>query len=295
MAAGLGSRYGGLKQLDGVGPGGETVMDYAVYDAARAGVERVVFVIRREMQREFHERCGRRYAGRLEVVYAFQELTELPAGASPPPGRLKPWGTGHAVLCAAASVRAPFIVCNADDFYGAEGYRLLADFLRAPADAPPERHAMVAFELRRTLSEHGTVSRGVCETTADGLLHSVREYTRIEARPDGARHAGPDGERVFTGHEPVSLNLWGFRTGLFDELRPRFERFLRERGGSDPAAEFFLPAVVDELVREARASVRVLRTSARWFGMTHREDRARVTALLGELHARREYPPCLWS
>lgn len=295
MAAGIGSRYGGLKQFDGVGPAGETVMDYAVFDAARAGVERVVFVIRRDMEREFHERCGRRYARRLDVAYAFQELDALPPGFTPPPGRTKPWGTGHAVLSAAEAVRAPFIVCNADDFYGAEGYRLLAECLRAPAAAPPERYAMVAFELRRTLSEHGTVSRGVCATTCDGLLSGVREYTRIESTPAGARHVGPDGsEHVFAGDEPVSLNLWGFRPSLFDELRARFERFLRERSG-DAAAEFFLPAVIDELIREGRATVSVLRTSARWFGMTHREDRERVRARLQELHERGEYPPRLWE
>jgi hypothetical protein len=288
MAAGVGSRYGGLKQLDGVGPGGETVMDYAVFDAARAGVERVVFVIRRALERDFHERRGRRYARRLELAYAFQETGTLP------PGRSKPWGTGHALLAAAAQVRAPFIACNADDFYGAEGYGLLASFLRAPAAAPPERHAMVAFELRHTLSDHGSVSRGVCETTPDGLLRAVREYTHIAATRGGALHRGPDGERAFTGDEPVSLNLWGFRPSLFDELRARFERFLRERGG-EPGAEFFLPAVVDELVREGRASVSVLRTAAQWFGLTHREDRERAAARLRELHARGEYPPRLWE
>lgn len=294
MAAGVGSRYGGLKQFDGVGPAGETLMDYAVFDAARAGVERVVFVIRPELEREFHEHCGRRYAHRLEVAYAFQELSALPAGFAPPPGRGKPWGTGHAVLSAAQAVHGPFIVCNADDFYGAEGYGLLAEFLRGPQSAPPERYAMVAFELRRTLSEHGTVSRGVCTTTPDGLLLGVREYTRIEATPDGPRQRGPDGERAFGGHEPVSLNLWGFRPGLFDHLRARFEDFLRRRSG-DPAAEFFLPAVIDELIRERLATVSVLRTSAQWFGLTHRQDRARVAAHLRELHERGEYPPRLWA
>lgn len=293
MAAGVGSRYGGPKQLDSVGPGGETVMDYAVFDAARAGIERVVFVIRRETERELHERCGRRYAQRLDVRYAFQELHALPGGRVPPPGRSKPWGTGHAVLAAAEHVRAPFVVCNADDFYGAEGYRLLADFLRAPAQTPPERHAMVAFELRHTLSDHGSVSRGVCETTPDGLLRGVREYTRLEATAQGARHVGPEGERVFAGTEPVSLNLWGFRPSLFEELRVRFERFVRERG-DDPGAEFFLPSAVDELIREGRATVAVLRTSARWFGLTHRADRARVAHELRERHARGEYPPRLW-
>ncbi len=295
LAAGVGSRYGGLKQLDGVGPGGETIMDYAVFDAARAGLRRVVFVLRRELERAFHEACGRRYARLVDVDYAFQELEALPDGRVAPAGRKQPWGTGQATLCAAEQVRGPFVVCNADDFYGAEAYRLLAEFLARPGASPVEAYALVGYELRRTLSAHGSVARGVCDVAPDGRLRGVREYTRIEPQGEGAVQRGPDGaERVFEGGEPVSLNLWGFRPGLFAQLRERFARFLDSRGGS-PQAEFYLPVVVDELIREGRADVTLLRTSASWFGMTHRADRALVAARLRELHERGEYPARLYE
>ncbi len=284
MAAGMGSRYGGLKQLEPVGPAGESMTDYAVFDAWRAGARRAVFVVRREMQAEFHARLGRRYETRLEVAYAVQELE----------GRAKPWGTGHAVLAAEGQVRAPFIVCNADDFYGAEGFGLLAAFLARPAPTPPERYAMVAFELRRTLSDHGHVSRGVCALDGRGLLAGVREYTHVAPHGEGARDAPPAGAaRDFDGREPVSLNLWGLRPSVFPELRARFERFRAARA-DDPRAEFYLPAVIDALLREGRASVAVLRTGSDWFGLTHPEDRAAAQARLVELHARGDYPPALW-
>lgn len=295
LAAGVGSRYGGLKQLDGVGPGGETIMDYAVFDAARAGIERAVFVIRRDLERDFHAARGRLYARRLDVAYAFQELDSLPPGRAVPAGRVKPWGTGHALLCAAGAVRGPFVASNADDFYGAEGYRLLFDFLAQPAPGPLERYAMVGYELRRTLSAHGSVSRGVCDVGPEGLLRGVHEHTRLEARGEGAVQRGPDGGEVaFRGDEPVSLNLWGFRPSLFERLRASFETFLDARG-DEPGAEFFLPSVVDEMVRDGRASVSVLRTSARWFGLTHRDDREQVASALRALHDQGAYPPRLWT
>lgn len=299
LAAGLGSRYGGLKQLEPLGPGGEVLMDYGVFDAARAGVERVVFVLRREMEREFHQRLGRRYARRLEVAYAFQELDDLPPGFAVPAARTKPWGTAHAVLSAERALRAPFLVANADDFYGAEGFRLLVEFLRPGSGGGTGeralRFAMVGFELRRTLSEHGPVSRGVCEVTAEGLLASVVEHTALERWGDGAREATAGGGwRTFTGREPVSLNLWGLTPGIFPEIAACFERFLAARS-ADPKAELYLPAVIDELIREQRSTVTVLPSSAQWFGVTYREDRQRVARHLAALVEAGEYPERLWD
>lgn len=293
MAAGLGSRYGGLKQFEGVGPGGARLMDYAIYDALRAGVERLVFVLRPGLRDEFHAACGQHYVRRAEVAYVFQDLADVPSGFRLPAERVKPWGTGQAVLAAAAQVPGAFMAINADDFYGADGLRQLAAFLRRPAPPePPAQHALVAYDLRQTLSEHGSVARGVCDVDAQGRLRGVREHTALVADGSGARACGEG--HVFTGDEPVSLNLWGFRPSVFEELRARFATFLAARG-SDPRAEFFLPAVVDELIREGRAEVTVLRTSAQWFGVTYREDREHVAARLSALHEAGAYPERLFD
>lgn len=295
MAAGVGSRYGGLKQVDPVGPGGEFVMDYAVYDAWRCGVERAVFVIRRDMADEFHRLRGARYAQRLRVDYVFQELDDLPAGHTPTPGRSRPWGTAHAVRAARAAVTTPFLCVNADDFYGREGVERLAAFLRRPPEPGPEQHAMVAFRLRNTLSEHGTVSRGVCQVGADGRLVAIREHAAIARRGGGIHEkVGAGSVTTFSGDERVSMNLWGFQTSLFAELEGRFARFL-EAHHHDVKAEYQLPRVVDELIHEGRAAVRVLDTDATWFGVTHREDRPAAEARLRELVASGAYPSPLWS
>jgi hypothetical protein len=295
MAAGAGSRFGGLKQLVPVGPDGETLTDYAVFDAFRAGVRRAVFVVRRDMEREFHETLGRRYAKRLEVAYAYQEMGDLPTGFAVPPGRTKPWGTGHAVLSAKGQVTGPFIAINADDWYGAEGFAKLATFLSEPRPVRPAGWALVAFRLAKTLSEHGVVSRGVCETAAGGRLRSVTEYTGILRGADGLLGAGPGGvARRFTGDEAVSLNLWGFTPALFDELDATFSVFLRERGG-DPSAEFYLPAAVDAALRTGRSEVNLLPTEETWFGVTYREDLPRVRAAVAERVAAGLYPRPLWG
>jgi dTDP-glucose pyrophosphorylase len=295
MAAGVGSRYGGLKQVDPLGPGGEFVMDYAIYDAWREGVERVVFVIRHDMAADFHAQRGARYAARLRVDYVTQELADLPAGMTPPPGRTKPWGTGHAVYAARRAIAAPFLCINADDFYGREGIAALADFLRQPAPPGPDRHAMVAFRLRNTLSEHGSVARGVCQVSPGGDLIGVREHPAIQRRGGGIHEKVGDGSvRTFSGDERVSLNLWGFRPGLFPELEPRFAEFLR-RHHHDAKAEFQLPKVVDELIHERRATVRVLDTDSVWSGVTYRDDRAAVQERLRDLAAAGTYPSPLWS
>ncbi len=295
VAAGVGSRFGGLKQLARVGPAGETLVDYSVFDALRAGVRRVVFVIRRETEAEFHALLGTRFAARVEVAYAFQELDDLPSGLAAPRERSKPWGTGHAVLAARGLVRAPFIVVNADDFYGPSAYRLAASFLRDAVPGPRDAWAMVAYRLAATLSEHGTVSRGVCEVGSGGGLVAIRERGGLEPCPGGAREAATGGGGpVLAADTPVSMNFWAFRPGLFARLAERFERFLRERGG-DPAAEFFLPSAVQDLVSDGTATVAVLDCPDPWLGMTYREDRDRVAAGLRSLAAAGVYPDPLWA
>ena len=284
LAAGMGSRYGGLKQLDPVGPGGETVLDYAVFDALRAGFARVVFVIRRDFEEVFRERIGSRYAGRAEVDYVFQSLDALPAGFTPPPGREKPWGTGHAVWCAAGALRGNFAVINADDFYGADSFAQLARFLGA---ARGPEFAMVGFRLANTLSEHGTVSRGVTASGPDGDLRSIVEHTGIAAGEVGAG-------RRYSGEEIVSMNCWGFTPDLLPGLDAEFRGFLAARG-AEPKAEFYLPAAVSALIGRGGARVRVLPTSATWFGVTYREDKPRVQAAVAALVYSGAYPERLWS
>jgi hypothetical protein len=267
-----------------------------VFDARRAGFARVVFVIRRDMADRFHDAIGRRYQGGVEVAYAFQELHDLPHGNEAPAGRTKPWGTGHAVLAAAAMVSEPFAVINADDFYGADSFAALGRFLAAgERAASPDVFALVAFRLRDTVSEHGAVARGVCAVGDDGFLAHVNEVTGIDRAPDGGFLApGPGGPRRLSGDEPVSLNLWGFTPALFPLLRARFSAFLAERGG-DPRAEFFLPDAVNALMHAGQARVKVLPTRSEWFGLTYKADQPRVRARLAEMAAGGAYPERLWG
>ena len=296
LAAGIGSRYGGLKQMEPIGPGGEAILDYSVFDARRAGFAKVVFVIRRDLEKDFREALGRRFEQQIEVRYAFQELTSLPTDCTVPPGRTKPWGTGHATLCAAEALGEPFAVINADDFYGAESYRVLAKFLLDPPSCPGcDLYAMVGFQLARTLSEHGSVARGVCQLDAEGYLQSVDELTGIERTPDGIHNKGADGTaHLLTGHEIASLNFWGFTPAIFPELRRLFREFLH-RNQANLKAEFYLPSAVDALIRESRARVRVLETPASWFGVTYREDRPVVVERVRALIRAGEYPEKLWA
>ncbi len=283
LAAGMGSRYGGLKQLDPVGPSGETILDYAVFDAARAGFDRVVFVIRRDFAGEFERVVVRRYAAWLPVELVFQATDLVPAGVSVSPERTKPWGTGHALWCARAAVPGPFAVINADDFYGRDAFGQLAQLLRQPATAARKpRFGIVGYRLDQTLSEHGAVSRGICTVSSDGLLQKVEERTGIR-RED----IGPG--RTYTGAETVSMNCWGMTPVVFGQLEWQLTAFLQQHG-HDPKAEFYLPAAISDLVAGDAAEVAVLSTSARWFGVTYREDRPRVAAALAELIAAGEYP-----
>ena len=261
LAAGMGSRYGGMKQLESVGPGGETIMDYSIYDALRANFGKALFVIREDMVDAFRETIGRRYEQHIPVAYAFQRLEDLPSGYTVPAGREKPWGTGQAVLAVAGHVNEPFAVVNADDFYGANSFAALGRFLQDDDTGDVPTYAMVGFTLRETLSESGTVNRGCCRCTPDGWLEEITEITNIEAHGDDARCVDATGnERVLSGDTRVSMNTWGFRPVFLEHLAARFERFLQQQGAS-PTAEFHLPTGVQELIRAGRARVRVCRCS----------------------------------
>ena len=286
LAAGMGSRYGGLKQIEPVGPNGETIIDYSVFDALRAGFGRLVFVIRRDIEKQFKEIVGSRFHGKIPVDYAFQELDQLPLGHSVPPGRAKPWGTGHAILAAADAIHEPFAVINADDFYGPNSFRILAGHLSSGTSD----YGMVGYVLRNTLSDYGTVSRGVCQTDAGGYLKSVTELTKIEKNGNGAKSVGADGKTIaLTGEEIVSLNLWGFTPGFFGHLCELFAEFLKQQG-HEASSEFYLPAAVNTLIAANHERCRVLKTPDSWLGVTYREDRPAVTAGIGRLIKQGVYP-----
>jgi hypothetical protein len=290
LAAGMGSRYGGLKQIDPVGPNGETIIDYSIYDALRAGFGKLVFVIRRDIEAQFREIIGARFEKRIPVEYAFQELNDLPPGFTLPPGRTKPWGTTHAILMAASVIREPFAAINADDFYGAEGYRLLAAHLTSGS---PD-YSMVGFVLRNTLSDFGSVARGVCRVDGGNFLQSVVELTKIERDGIGAKDAGAGGQITrLTGDEAVSMNMWGFTPAVFPQLKAHFHKFLETSGGG-LKSENYIPSTVNDLVVAGQARVKVLRTNDSWFGVTYREDRPRVVESIRRLISRGEYPRQLW-
>ena len=286
LAAGMGSRYGGLKQIDPVGPNGETIIDYSIHDAMRAGFGKVVFVIRRDIEEPFKKIIGARFEKKVPVNYVFQELNKVPPGFSVPANRAKPWGTGQAILLAADAIHEPFAAINADDFYGANSFRVLAEHLGSgSAD-----FGMVGFILRNTLSEFGSVARGVCKTSATGFLESVTEMTKIERDGHGAKTVGPDGNVLkLTGDETVSMNMWGFTPELFGDLKKLFAEFLTKHGAEEKS-EFYIPAAVNDLLRGGRARVKVLRTPDPWFGVTYREDRPFVIEGIRKLIARGDYP-----
>jgi hypothetical protein len=291
LAAGIGSRYGGLKQIEAVGPHGEAIIDYSIYDALRAGFGKVVFVIRKDIEHAFKHAVGARFERHIAVEYVFQELDRLPPGFSVPVGRTRPWGTLHAVLMAADTIEDPFAVINADDFYGSEGYRVLAEYLQR--DTPD--YAMVGFLLHNTLSEFGSVSRGVCRVDGDGFLQGVVELTNIEGDGADARNTDSSGRiTTLSGDEVVSMNMWGFTPHIFGQFREHFQRFLRS-SGPDMKSESYLPSTVNELVLTGQARSKVLRTNDSWAGVTYREDRPRVVETIRRLVDRGDYPNRLWS
>jgi UTP-glucose-1-phosphate uridylyltransferase len=283
LAAGMGSRYGGLKQIDPVGPAGETVLDYAVFDAIRAGFGRVVFVVRKEFEESFRSAVTAKYAGKIAVDLVHQSVDDLPGGFDVPSGREKPWGTGHAVWCARDAISGPFAVINADDFYGARSFTGLADFL---ARARGAEFAIVGFGLANTLSENGTVSRGVCVVKA-GRLESITEQRAI------ARDDVGEGRR-FSGAEIVSMNFWGFTPAIFEGLNAALRAFLAT-SGTDPKAEFYLPAAVSGLIATGAATVDVIPSADSWFGITYREDKPRVAEAIRSLVAAGMYPARLFG
>jgi NDP-sugar pyrophosphorylase family protein len=297
MAAGIGSRYGGLKQVQPIGPGGEAILDYSVHDARTAGFDKIVFVIRRDIEEDFRRILGHRIEAQMDTRYVFQELDNVPEGFTIPKQRVKPWGTAHAVLCCREEVQEPFAVINADDFYGSTSYRALADELvTANHRSSPHEYCLVGFVLEKTLSEHGYVSRGVCQVSDEGLLTRVRERTHIERRSSGVQYTEDGGEswHDLTRSSVVSMNMWGFGTSLFDELAEQFPRFLRS-GLEDLKSEFFLPSVAMELLSKGKARVRVLPTSERWVGVTHREDLEMVRAHIAGLIEQGIYRSELWN
>jgi hypothetical protein len=295
LAAGVGSRYGGLKQIEGFGPHGETIMEYSIFDALRAGFGKVVFVIRAEVESVFRESIGSKIGKRIETQYVHQRIDALPGGFAVPEGRTKPWGTGQALLAASEVVSEPFVAANADDFYGASAYAAIGDFLVKNAAAAPPPFAMVGYRLRDTMSEQGTVSRGVCACDADGWLKSITETHKIEKHGnDGRAPEAGGGMRMIPGDTRVSMNFWGFQPVFFDVLRDGFERFLTASAGSQ-TAEYYLPTAVQEAMAERGALVKVLTSDDAWCGVTHRHDKSAVESMLRGLVGNGVYPEALWS
>ncbi|HIR20431.1 MAG TPA: NTP transferase domain-containing protein [Candidatus Pelethomonas intestinigallinarum] len=299
LAAGMGSRYGGLKQMDSVAGHGQSIIDYSIYDARRAGFEKVIFVIKRALEEDFRRLVGDRIARGIQVEYAFQELDDLPAGYAVPAGRKKPWGTTHAVLAARDLIRGPFAVINSDDYYGPEAFRLIYDFLSTQDEAAvPQRYAMVSYLLGNTVTDNGSVARGVCRVGEDGLLREVVEHTRIEKDGSDARSTLDGGETwvPLPGSTPVSMNFWGFQRSFVDEGEARFPEFLDRILAENPEkGEFYLPLLVSRLIGEGKAQVQVLPSEDKWYGVTYREDKPGVVAALADMTARGLYPENLWG
>ena len=293
MAAGMGSRFGGCKQITPVDSAGHLIIDYSIYDAVRAGFGRVVCVIKPEMEADFRAAIGDRIARSVDIVYAHQTIDHLPAGFTVPEGRVKPWGTAHAVLCAAEKIEGDFAAINADDYYGATAFQAAADFLRTANDD----HAMVGYRIENTLTEYGSVSRGICEVDDQGALRRITERLRIEAREGGAAYIEEGEDEVFVpAGTIVSMNLWAFRHSILDEMHTRFVDFLRDRVPANPLkAEYYLPSVPDALIREGKARVRVLETDERWYGVTYPQDLAAVQTAMAKLRGEGVYPEKLWT
>ena len=291
LAAGMGSRYGGLKQMDELGPNGESIIDYSVFDAIRAGFGKVVFVIRPSFADAFKERFESRLKGKIETEYVFQELENIPEEFSVPEGREKPWGTGHAMLMAKDAINEPFAIINADDFYGKEAFQSAVDFIQNhPAE---NEYAMIGYALKNTLSEHGTVSRGVCETDENGYLREITERTKIGWENGKVFYYEENKKTELTGKEPVSMNFWIFKPSFFNELEKGFIRFLKEKG-SEMKSEYYFNALADELIKSGEATTKVIDTDSKWFGVTYQEDKPVVQESLNQLINKGDYPEKLW-
>lgn len=295
LAAGVGSRYGGLKQLDPIGPSGETIIDYSIYDAIRAGFGRVIFIIKEQIESEFKEFFVERLKEHVQVDYVFQEIWMVPEGILIPDNRSKPWGTGHAVMMAADKIDGPFAVINADDFYGRNAFRILAEYYREWTPARTNDYCMVGYPVSNTLSEFGSVSRGVCQIGGDSFLREVVERTHIERRNEQIAWQDDQGQwNDIPGNSMVSMNFWGFTPSFFDFLKGGFETFMK-RNAQNIKAEFYISGVVNDLIQNEKATVKVLESNDTWFGMTYREDRPRVMKNIRELVQQGVYPEKLWG
>lgn len=299
MAAGMGSRYGGLKQIDPIDGHGNLIIDFSIYDAVAAGFEKVIFIIKKGIEEEFKEHIGRRMEKHVEVAYVHQELDRLPEGYHCPGGRAKPWGTGHAVLCCARELGdAPFAVINADDYYGKSAFQVIYEQLSHMADDDKCHYTMVGYDLYKTLTDHGHVARGVCALDESSMLREIVERTRIEKHGEQAAYTEDDGESwtVLPENTIVSMNLWGFTSSILKELEKRFPLFLDDHLNSDPLkCEYFLPFVVDQMIREGQADVKVLHSADSWYGVTYKEDKERVVKAIHAFKEAGLYPECLWE
>ena len=297
MAAGMGSRYGGLKQLDPITSNGEFIIDFSIYDALRAGFDKVVFIIKRENYEAFRETVGNRISGHIKTEYVFQDLDALPEGISVPEGRVKPWGTAHAVLCAADAVDGPFAVINSDDFYGADAFRQLKNFFDSISpDCGKAHFAMVGYVLGNTLTENGYVSRGECVSDGSGILSSVTERTKIKRNEDGRVVYLDDGtEKEISEDTIVSMNCWGFTPAIFGHIREGFRKFFGGEGFVPEKSEYYLPSAVMEMISGKECDVRLLTTDAKWYGVTYHEDKQFVVDEIRKLIEKGEYPDNLWK
>ena len=298
MAAGMGSRYGGLKQIDPVDKEGHIIMDFSIYDAVRAGFKKVVFIIKKENEADFKAAIGDRMSKIVEVAYVFQDLNNLPEGYSVPEDRVKPWGTGHAILSCLDEVDGPFAVINADDYYGSHAFQMAYDFLSQNEDGDTYSYMMVGYKLENTLTDNGHVARGVCVTDEEGHLVKINERTHIEKREGGAAYTEDDGKTWVEIPEgsTVSMNMWGFSASILKELKDRFAKFLDENLEGNPLkCEYFLPFVVDELLTEKKATVKVLKSMDKWYGVTYKEDKPVVVAAIQKLKDEGLYPQKLWE
>lgn len=298
MAAGMGSRYGGLKQIDAVDEQGHLIIDFSIYDAVRAGFKKIVCIIKKEIEEEFKEKIGYRMEKMLPVEYVYQELNNLPKGFTVPEGRVKPWGTAHAVLSCLDIIKGPFAVINADDYYGKDAFQMIYDYLMRIKDDEKYRYTMVGYILENTLTENGHVARGVCDTGSDGYLKQIHERTHIEKRDGRAVYTEDDGKTWVTipKESTVSMNMWGFTESILKELNSRFASFLTENLDKNPLkCEYFLPSVVGELLQEEKATVQVLKSHDRWYGVTYREDKAVVVDAIKRFKENGVYPAKLWE
>ncbi|HEY4108909.1 sugar phosphate nucleotidyltransferase [Puia sp.] len=292
LAAGMASRYGSMKQIQGFGPSGETIMDYSIYDAIRAGFTKVVFIIRKDFAEDFKNIFEPKLKGRIATDYVYQDLHSFTGGYTVPAERTKPWGTAHAVLCAKDAVREPFAVINADDFYGRDAFEKAYSFLTGPVD--PRTYCIIGYELAKTLSDNGTVSRGVCQVDGQDNLVSIAERTKIYE--EGGKITYEEGEKKFEVpfDSKVSMNFWGFDPSVFTYVEKIFGEFLREQG-TNPKAEFFIPIIGDKFIKEGKGNIKVIPTGAKWFGVTYKEDAPDVQASLNGLIDKGEYPKSLWK